>query len=117
MREQRKRDEFAASGRARFRRRASAGPRKGEMSCSVGAGAIARPRADVGIDPYTRKKGTDVPLRRKRRIRAGRPRKKMSFSDRLCLTQPVRDDILLTVFKDSRWAQAGNPAENAATTG
>ena len=43
--------------------------------------------------------------------------KKMSFSDRLCLTQPVRDDILLTVFKDSRWAQAGNPAENAATTG
>ncbi len=70
--------------------------------------------APVGI---TRKKGTDVPLRRKRRIRAGRPRKKMSFSDRLCLTQPVRDDILLTVFKDSRWAQAGNPAENAATTG
>ena len=41
----------------------------------------------------------------------------ISFSDRLCLTQPVRDDILLTVFKDSRWAQAGNPAENAATTG
>ena len=88
-----------------------------ETSRIVGAGAIARPRADVGIGPYARKKGTDVPLRRKLRIRAGRPRKKMSFSDRLCLTQPVRDDILLVVFKDSRWAQAGNPAENAATTG
>ena len=88
-----------------------------ETSRIVGAGAIARPRADVGIGPYARKKGTDVPLRRKLRIRAGRPRKKMSFSDRLCLTQPVRDDILLTVFKDSRWAQAGNPAENAATPG
>ena len=73
-----------------------------ETSRIVGAGAIARPRADVGIGPYARKKGVAAPLRRKRRIRAGRPRKKMSFSDRLCLTQPVRDDILSVVFKDSR---------------
>ena len=79
-----------------------------ETSRIVGAGAIARPRADVGIGPYARKKGTDVPLRRKLRIRAGRPRKKMSFSDRLCLTQPVRDDILLVVFKDSRGLRAIN---------
>ena len=50
-----------------------------ETSRIVGAGAIARPRADVGIGPYARKKGTDVPLRRKLRIRAGRPRKNVIF--------------------------------------
>ena len=57
VREQRKRDEFAAGGKARSRRWASAGPRKGETSRSVGVGVIARPRADVGIGPYARKKG------------------------------------------------------------
>ena len=30
------------------------------------------------------------------------------------MTRPARDDILLYVFKDRRWAQAANPAENAA---
>ena len=54
------------------------GPENGNVPHRRG-GAIARLRADVGIGPYARKKGTDVPLRRKRRIRAGRPRKKCHF--------------------------------------
>ena len=110
------------TGRVRRRRQSSlpplgfgGAPKRGNVPQRRG-GRHCPPTGRCGHRPLRAEEGRSRPLRRKRRIRAGRPRKKMSFSDRMCLTQPVRDDILLIVFKDSRWAQAGNPAENAATT-